>query len=51
MFFHNLNYVQEMVKRDVIIVDKSAHEVSLTLWGNTARNFDGEDILKINKIY
>ena len=31
-----------MVKRDVIIVDKSAHEVSLTLWGNTARNFDGE---------
>jgi len=32
---------KEMVKRDVIIVDKSAHEVSLTLWGNTARNFDG----------
>jgi len=32
---------KEMVKRDVILVDKSAHEVSLTLWGNTARNFDG----------
>jgi len=32
---------KEMVKRDVIIVDKSAHEVSLTLWGTTAQNFDG----------
>merc|ERR1719187_322630 len=32
---------KEMVKRDVHLVDKTATEVQLTLWGNTARNFEG----------
>ena len=30
---------KELVKREIILVDRSETEVSLTLWGNTAINF------------
>jgi len=30
-----------MTKREIILVDQSAAEVTLTLWGETARRFDG----------
>jgi len=32
---------KEMTKREITIVDKSATEVALTLWGSTASNFEG----------
>ena len=32
---------KELTKRDVTLVDKSATEVSLTLWGTSAEGFDG----------
>jgi len=32
---------KEMTKREIILVDQSAAEVTLTLWGETARRFDG----------
>ena len=34
---------KELTKREVTLVDKSATEVSLTLWGTTAEGFDGTD--------
>jgi len=33
---------KEMTKRDIVLVDQSATEVNVTLWGNTAREFAGE---------
>jgi len=32
---------KDLTKREVILVDKSATEVCMTLWGNTAENFEG----------
>jgi len=32
---------KELVKREITLVDRSATEVSLTLWGTTAETFDG----------
>jgi len=32
---------KELVKREITIVDRSATEILLTLWGTTAQNFDG----------
>jgi len=32
---------KELTKREIILVDKSATEVALTLWGTTAESFDG----------
>jgi len=32
---------KELVKREITLVDRSATEVLLTLWGTTASNFDG----------
>lgn len=32
---------KELVKRDIILVDKSGTDVSLTLWGSKAETFDG----------
>jgi len=32
---------KEMKKREITLVDKSSTEVSLTLWGSTAANFEG----------
>jgi replication factor A1 len=34
---------KEMIKRDIVIVDKSSTEVGLTLWGGKAESFDGSD--------
>ena len=31
---------KELTKREVTLVDRSATEVTLTLWGNTAQNFE-----------
>ena len=32
---------KDLTKREIILVDKSATEVCMTLWGNTAHSFDG----------
>jgi replication factor A1 len=32
---------KELTKREITLVDRTAHEVLLTLWGNTAESFDG----------
>jgi len=32
---------KELIKREITLVDRSATEVLLTLWGTTATNFDG----------
>eukprot|EP00092_Neocalanus_flemingeri_P017032 GFUD01018420.1.p1 GENE.GFUD01018420.1~~GFUD01018420.1.p1 ORF type:complete len:627 (+),score=162.12 GFUD01018420.1:60-1940(+) len=32
---------KELTKREITLVDRSATEVSLTLWGTTAENFEG----------
>jgi len=33
---------KEMTKRDIVIVDQTATEIQVTLWGNTARDFAGD---------
>ena len=32
---------KNLIKREVVLMDRTATCVSLTLWGNTAQNFDG----------
>ena len=32
---------ENVIKREVVLMDRTATCVSLTLWGNTAQNFDG----------
>ena len=34
---------KDLTKREIILVDKSATEVCMTLWGNTAHSFDGSN--------
>jgi len=34
---------KELTKREIVLVDQSAAEVSLTLWGETAKRFDGSN--------
>jgi replication factor A1 len=34
------DFLQELRKRDITIVDKSMAEINLTMWGGNAENFD-----------
>ena len=34
---------KELTKREVTLVDRSATDVTMTLWGTTAENFDGSN--------
>jgi len=40
---------KELVKREITLVDRSATEVLLTLWGGTAENFKGEGAVVATK--
>lgn len=49
MVYHSSNRAEPSVKRTITITDLSGYHITVVLWGEQAKAFDGDDVIQIGQ--